>query len=305
MNTTNKGTVLIVDDEPPMRRLLCEYLEPEGYTVVTAQDGAEAWEILDRGTMEFDVLVTDRNMPRMNGLELLAKVKHDVRFKDLPVIFQTAHAAREEIVEGLRAGVYYYLAKPYDRLVLLALVAEAIEESRQRRELQEQARQHNRALDMLYGGEFRLRTLEDAKYLAPLLAQLSCDPARVVTGLLELLINAIEHGNLGITYAEKGELVKHGVWQQEVERRLGLPEYRDKFVLVDLLREPNQTTFTITDMGQGFDAQKYLTLDPDRLVHVHGRGIAISRMLSFDSVEYHGCGNQVVTVVRAAPAGRH
>lgn len=295
---TKTFKVLVADDEPYMRELLREYLEPEGYIVETAEDGAVAWDKLNASPDQFDVLVTDRNMPNMNGLQLLSNVKHDARFESLPVIFQTAYAAREEMVEGLRAGVYYYLAKPYERQVLVALVSSAIEEKQRIRRLREEVTHHDKAYALLHQGEFRCRTLAEVHQLTALLGQLSCNPGRVVGGLSELLLNALEHGNLGIKYAEKGELVMAGQWQQEVEKRQQLPEFRDKYVSVALLRDPAQTIFTITDQGEGFDVSKYLTFDPDRAVDVHGRGIAMARMMSFDSVEYLGRGNQVIAVVR-------
>lgn len=291
-------TILVVDDETHMRELLVEFLEPEGYTVVCAEDGAAAWELLNRRDTRFDVLVTDRNMPNMNGLELLGKIKQDDHFRHLPVIFQTACSARDEVVEGLNAGVYYYLAKPYDRKVLVALIQSAIEDSRQYNLLEEEVCKLGQALSMMRSCQFRYRTLAETRSLVPLLSRLSCDPGRVGYGLSELLVNAVEHGNLGITYQEKGELVTTGTWEQEVERRVDLPENRDKYVDVELTCHPGQTIFTITDMGNGFKPEKFLEFDPERALDVHGRGIALSRRMSFDSLEYRGCGNQVVAIVR-------
>lgn len=298
MTTTTTGTILVVDDEPHMRELLCEFLEPEGYTIITAEDGAAAWQLMDTTDTRFDVLVTDRSMPNMNGMELLGKVKQDERFRSLPVIFQTACATRDEVVEGLNAGVYYYLAKPYDRKILIALVKSAVEDSQRQNVLQEEVCKLGQALSMMRGCQFQYRTLAETRSLVPLLSRLSCDPVRVVYGLSELLINAVEHGNIGITYEEKGQLVTAGTWEQEVERRATSQEHRDKYVLVELVCEPGQTTFTITDMGNGFAPEKFLEFDPARAMDVHGRGIALSRMMSFDHLEYRGRGNQVVAIVR-------
>lgn len=290
--------VLIVDDDLMMREILSVYLEPGGYQVVSASDGLEAWEILQNAPEPFDVLVTDREMPNMNGMELLAKVKGDSRFDHLPVIFQTGLTSREEIVDGINAGVYYYLTKPYEQKVLLALINAAIGDERRYRSLEEQAKRHVKTLNLLHQGEFRFRTLQDVYEMSALLSHLSCQPERVVSGLSELLLNALEHGNLGITYSEKSELVTEGIWQQEVERRQELPEFRERFITVELLREPSRTTFKITDQGKGFNPEKYMQFDPERATDVHGRGIAMSRMMSFDSLEYLGCGNQVLAWVQ-------
>lgn len=289
--------VLVVDDDLMMREILGIYLEPGGYEVVSASDGQEAWDILQHSATPFDVLVTDREMPAMNGMQLLAKVKADPRFDRLPVIFQTGLTSRDEIVEGINAGVYYYLTKPYEQKVLLALIDAAIGDERRYRSIGEQAKRYVKTLELLHQGEFRFRSLHDVYEMSALLSHLSCQPEKVASGLSELLLNAVEHGNLGITYAEKSEFVLEGVWQHEVERRLQLPEYRERYVTVELLREPASTTFKITDQGKGFNPEEYMEFDPLRATDVHGRGIAMSRLMSFGSVEYLGCGNQVVARV--------
>jgi len=297
-----RARVLVVDDDQLMREILCDFLAPAGYAIESAGDGAEAWEILNRSPHPFDVLVTDRDMPRMNGMELLAKVKSDARFNRMPVIFQTSMSAVEEIAEGINAGVYYYLTKPYEQKVLLALVDTAIGELRRYRELGDQTKRYVHSLRLLDSGEFRFRTLQEVYEMTSLLAFLSCHREKVVAGLSELLLNAVEHGNLGITYAEKSELVTEGLWQQEIERRQQTPEFRDLFVTVQLTRAPERTTFRIIDQGKGFDPAKYLNFDPERATDVHGRGIAMSRLMSFSTVEYQGCGNEVVAVAETAPA---
>lgn len=285
--------VLVIDDEPFMRAVLTEYLAPEGYEITLAKQGCEAWQLLQNSSEPFDVVISDRKMPLMNGMELLKKIKSDPKLKNTPVIFQTGLVKREEVEEGIMAGVYHYLEKPYDPKVLLSLVSNAVEEHRMNRELQQASQDRQLLEDMLACGEFRCRTLEQARQMTPFLAQLCPQPDRVVTGLSELLVNAIEHGNLGIDYQEKTRLLANGIWKEEVERLLETPEHRDKFVLIRLERDDSRICFTISDQGQGFDPSSYLDFDPARLTHSHGRGIAMSRMFSFDLVEYLGCGNRV------------
>ncbi len=297
-NKEVKGNVLIADDDRVMREILRHYLESSNYAVQTASDGALAWQMLDKAESAFDIVVTDYNMPHMNGMELLAKIKGDPRFYDLPVIFQTAIASREAIIEGVRAGIYHYLTKPYDEKTLLAFVDAAIEDNRRHTALKDKAADKKIALGLVYKAEFRFQSLNEARDLASLLSEMSCNPTRVVTGLSELLLNAVEHGNLGISYQEKTELVTQGRWRQEVDRRLREPEYKDRFVNVKVFKESaTRTTFTIKDQGQGFDHAKYLKFVPELATQIHGRGIAMSRMLSFDSLEYVGNGNQVIAII--------
>jgi hypothetical protein len=120
-----------------------------------------------------------------------------------------------------------------------------------------------------------------------------------VLGLTELMVNAVEHGNLGITYREKSALNEKGNWRDEVDRRLALPENADRFATICMRRAADGISFTILDRGDGFDWQSYLEMCPERAFDSHGRGIAMSRMLSFTSVEYSGNGNTVCATVAA------
>ena len=116
-------------------------------------------------------------------------------------------------------------------------------------------------------------------------------------GLSEMLLNAVEHGNVGITYEEKTGLMAEGMWEQEVLRRLALPENADKQVHVHYEKTHHEILLSIRDEGPGFDWACYLDLSLERASDSHGRGIAMSKMLSFDEISYLGCGNQVVCKV--------
>ena len=135
--------------------------------------------------------------------------------------------------------------------------------------------------------------MDEARDLATLLSNICPDPQRVVVGMSELLINAVEHGNLGITYNEKGVLKEQGTWLDEVEKRLGMPEYSNRKVTVKMHKNNQKIDFTICDEGEGFEYCDFLEMDPDRAFDNHGRGIAMSRLLSFDELEYLGKGNEV------------
>jgi hypothetical protein len=106
----------------------------------------------------------------------------------------------------------------------------------------------------------------------------------------------VEHGNLGITYEEKTALIDAGAWEGEVARRLQLPENCDKRAKIAFERAEGEVRYRIEDCGAGFDWRRYLEISPARAFHTHGRGIAMSRNLSFDRLEYFGAGNQVLAI---------
>jgi len=298
-----KSKILAVDDEELNLDLITIHLTRAGYEVIVAQDGLIALERLEEHP-DVDVIVLDRMMPNMDGMAFLAHVRAAERFRDIPVIMQTAAAASEQVLQGIKAGVYYYLTKPYDDELLLSIVKSALQASRSKKKMKEEVKSQRRMLGLMEQSVFRFRTLEDAKSLSYYIASCFPEPEKVVYGLNELLINAVEHGNLGISYAEKTKLVLSGCWLQEVERRLASPETREKAARLTFQASKEAVTVHIEDEGKGFDWKKYLELSPERAADPHGRGIASSRLMSFDSLEYLGAGNEVVCKVflnRACP----
>jgi CheY-like chemotaxis protein/anti-sigma regulatory factor (Ser/Thr protein kinase) len=295
--------ILIVDDDEFVRTLTQDVLEQVGYSIETVGDGAEAWKKIDREPDLFDLILLDKRMPGMDGIALLKRIKADARLNELPVILLTGDSEQEDILEGLAEGAFYYLTKPSTEHVLKLVVRNALEDLRQKRELRGLIGKQANNLTLLYRAEFRFRTLSEARDLALLLADASMDAARTVNGYAELLINAVEHGNLGITYAEKGRLMREDRWEVEVEERLQHPRYSARTVHVALEKTAAVISVIITDQGEGFDWQAYVDFSPERVFDLHGRGIAMSKALSFDSMEYLGCGNRVIATVRLPGAG--
>jgi len=289
--------ILAVDDEEFNLDILNDYLDDAGYRVVSAVDGLEALERL-REHPDVNVIVLDRMMPRMDGMAFLKEVKADPQFKDIPVIMQTAAASPQQMAEGIKAGVFYYLTKPYEDEMLLGIVRSAIADARSKAELREEVASSHTALGLLQRAEFQFRKLEEAKNLSAFIANCFPDPQCAVLGLYELMLNAIEHGNLGISYDEKTSLVMEGKWHDEVLSRLELDEYKDLFATVVYEQIDGSIVVKIRDQGKGFDWEKYLEISPESAMDPHGRGIATSKMLSFDDLHYTGIGNEVVCTVK-------
>ncbi len=288
-----KIKILAVDDEEFNLDIITEYLGDAGFDVVCAQDGVIALEQLKRNP-DVDVIVLDRMMPNMDGMAVLKCLHEDKLFQDVPIIMQTAAASSKQIQEGIEAGVYYYLAKPYNEALLLSIVRAALKDSVGRRDLREQVQKQRRTLGLMERGRFRFRTLEETNNLSYFIANCFPEPEYMVYGLNELMVNAVEHGNLGITYNEKMELSLVGGWQAEIERRLALPEYKNKYAILEYIANEQEITVSIRDQGQGFEWKNYLELSPNRATDPNGRGIAIAKMKSFPLLEYKGCGNEVV-----------
>lgn len=290
--------ILVVDDNQLDRELLEAYFSSTSYELDFAVDGVDAMALLDHNRGKYDAVLLDRSMPRMSGMELLTHIKQDPSTRMMPVILQTAAGAPEEVLEGIRAGAYYYLTKPYDAQTMRAVVETAVQDYAEYKDLQRRVRTGVEWLELIQNATFHVRTVEQARDCASVLVNACPDPEAAVVGLTELLVNAVEHGNLGITYEDKTALNASGTWDAEVQRRLELPENADKRVVLTIDRTADELRFTIRDQGPGFDWKKYLEVQPSRVFDNHGRGIAIARAMSFNRVEYRGSGNEVAAVVK-------
>ncbi len=109
--------ILIVDDFSTMRRIVKNLLRDLGFNnTQEADDGVTALPMLKNG--EFDFVVTDWNMPGMQGIDLLRNIRADANLKHLPVLMITAEAKREQIIEAAQAGVNGYIVKPFTAATL-------------------------------------------------------------------------------------------------------------------------------------------------------------------------------------------
>ncbi|MDR1452129.1 MAG: response regulator [Helicobacteraceae bacterium] len=110
--------ILVVDDSSTMRRIIKNTLNRLNFKeLLEAENGAQAWEVLSQN-IDVSVLITDWNMPEMNGLELVKKVRSEQKYVDLPIIMVTTEGGKTEVITALKAGVNNYIVKPFTPDVL-------------------------------------------------------------------------------------------------------------------------------------------------------------------------------------------
>ncbi|HMU84466.1 MAG TPA: response regulator [Leptospiraceae bacterium] len=286
--------VLIVDDDPLIVDLVLQIFADSSHRVFKAANATEAENLVH--SENISLIILDWEMPGRSGIDLLRDLKRDRKYKYLPVIMLTSRSDEADVKAGIGAGAFYYLTKPFDKRILMALVDSATNDFKAIR-IREQP-DPSVIYSCARSSVFEFRTPEEAVELAKWLARMCPDAQGAQLGLQEILVNAIEHGNLGIAYEEKTQLVQKQALYAEMRRRLLIEPYASRRARVTFEKRESSYSFFIEDQGEGFDFDMFLSLTPERAFSEHGRGIAIARYLCFDELDYVAPGNKVHAVIR-------
>ena len=299
---SDKPKALLAEDDRAQRILLERRLGAIGYEVISTEDGMQALDKIGELGPQLDVIVLDREMPNMDGIEVVKRLKEIPGLGAIPVVMQTSADQPHQIQEGIDAGVFYYLIKPVEQALLASVLSAALRESRLKRSLSTELLRQRQASGLIESCTLKYRTLAEAEEIASFFASCFPNPDRVLGGLLELLYNAVEHGNLGIGYEGKTILLREKRLEEEIVRRLNLTDFAALNAEATFKRKADGLYVQITDQGKGFDWRQYLRVNSARASDSHGRGIAQANLLSFDKLVYNTTGNQVMGIVHTAQA---
>ena len=122
----NQKLILLVDDDELCLKILTQYLDEAQYSYVTCKDGQLAWNYLQQDPDKFFVVLSDRIMPKLHGLQLLAHMKKNGL--KIPLVLFSGIASKEERCEAIAQGVYDFLYKPISKELLLALLKKIIKQ---------------------------------------------------------------------------------------------------------------------------------------------------------------------------------
>lgn len=295
MKTPRRYNVLAVDDDEINLMILTKCVQETGYTVISFESGDAAWDYLVNNPKSIDIAILDKMMPGMSGIDLLRRIKASDVLKHIPVIMQTGDVGVMQMREALETGAYYYLTKPFHPHILSAILNSAANECLVREELVAQvSSDHSQFMRLMHEGDFVIKTHAEASILAATISQAAVYPEFVAVGLLELLSNAIEHGNLEIGYQKKNRCLIANRWKEEIEVRASNPQFGLRVVHVHLEKNLSGLHVIIRDEGKGFDWTNYMYQDQstNNLSEPNGRGIA-KAFIMLDDLRYAGNGNEV------------
>lgn len=284
--------ILIVEDEPEILSLMKEALEIQKFDVFASSSGNEGLDAFYQ--YKPDIVITDIQMPGMDGLELLKKIRE--ASTDVIVIVITGHGSENYALKALDLKANNYLKKPFKPSELCNVIKKyelIIRERTLEREISSYFIRKN--FLMQFGNDIGLVAIVADRLMLETGGKIHPkDRLGIHLGLVELIYNAIEHGNLAVTFDETTEIVsREGSTFNLLKLRLQNPELAARRVSVEFDMNTEFCQWIISDQGDGFDFTRLPVMGNENpLLLEHGRGIYLSK-LQFDEFEYMGKGNIV------------
>lgn len=286
----SKPRVLVVDDQEALRTLLARLLDREGFDPVQAEDGAQAVELYKSEAPL--VVVSDIMMPKMDGLTLLNEIRRIDR--NATVILMTGQGNEDVLLKALRGGATNFFKKPF-------AVRELIEEIRKVVEFRLEAARSSLFSPLLVE-ETKTFVMPRADspffpIINQITLQLPCilpaeDILNLKIGIEEVITNAIEHGNLGITFEEKSKAIQEGRLADLIAAKGRESDAAGRRVRITSRLSPQRFEITIRDDGRGFNWRSLPAVEPENLLAFNGRGLFLTKIY-FDEVAFNDAGNEV------------
>jgi len=291
--------ILVVDDSPTQLRQIQFLLEREGFVVQSAADGVQATaSIEDNMPM---LVVTDLQMPEMNGLELVASLKETI--PSLPVILTTSQGSEEIASQALKAGAASYVPKRELNDTLIPVLQQVMA-------VNKAAKSIPKVVKNAIESNITLEVTNDEAQIPDIISRLELpmveldlfdegERMQIAMALDEALLNAMIHGNLEVS-SELRQSDDGAPYVNMIAKRKKEAPYNERKVTIKLEASNDQVTFTIRDDGPGFDAAALRDpTDPENIERAGGRGLLLINAF-MDEVSHNELGNEIRMVKRKA-----
>ena len=296
MNLNGDQTRLLAIDITDTTQLRLEAATNELNLTITKSTEIKPYKAqIETKTFQVIVLNLDET-----GLKNLVKLKRRSKTESVPVIMMDYESNHAKQLEAFKKGAFQIIQSENNKQQIKLIILSGLNSINNFHRLTLSIKDIQHSLTYLDQANFSFHTISEAQKLAQTLSFTCQESTKVAMGLTEILVNAVEHGNLELSYQDKTLHQANNTWQKELQKRQKLPKYKDKFVSVKVRRIDCMIEFTVMDQGKGFDFTKFMTIDPEKIDQSHGRGISIARLISFDQLEYESPGNKVIMSAKAA-----
>lgn len=293
--------ILFIGNERPYLESVANYVKEHGFPNYKILNYDTAFSELITYPENYTAIILETDGERDDAFNILKKISTSSVLKTLPIILypeaESQELAAELIEMAIKQGVRYCLPQPGNQPLTIQILQAAAQDYERHLGWQQTPKQE-KAVYCLESAFFKFKTLQDAHAVALFIAEACPNPRLAIVGITEILVNAIEHGNLGITSEEKEDLLREeNAWLQEIERRLKLPQNNNKYVEVHITRDPQELRLKVKDQGKGFNWRDIDKFKRDMMFNTHGRGITMAKNLIFKEVRYMGVGNEVECII--------
>ncbi len=278
MNTDNNLSILAVDDDPLNLEILATSLTREGHMVDCVTNGGDALLALNDRPSRYDLVLLDKMMPVMDGDECLSRIKKCGSLAGIPVIMQTASIGEEDIQSSLELGAASYITKPFTKKDLVAAIESVLNARVKEADVIVTRKKPNET----YGSiNLKLKTISKALQVKHSIVEYFGLSESKEGAIGELLVDAIQYGNVGLTKAEREILLEQGKWEEEINDRARSSERRHRSVSINLIRTNRYDEISVTHEGRKFNWRDYTETESPKY------------FTKFDDIEFDASGKTI------------
>ena len=289
--TSDVPVVIAVCDEDAVDGFDPSALSCDDFRVLVVDSFDAIWPQVQENSDAFQCLLFGPSSDAAQHAAMLAEFLSQHTSADIPVV-SILRSCNEEISSNLLvSGMTSVHTVAEDLIDLRVMLAEVTQDFQHVTSLQNYPLKILETLD-LQSGQIEFRTRTEAKEIVKAFSYALNGHSEIALGLLELLVNAVEHGCLEIGHKLKGTLIEKGTLTREIRRRRKTPEYKDRTVSIAWQTEADRLKIVITDPGKGFDTRNVGKLDETRLADKNGRGLVLAKNY-FNSISFNDAGNIV------------
>lgn len=296
-DTHNPKRLLMIGISSGQQYYISQLLDYPGLLIDFARNSHHAQIFIEElGGSSYDLLWYDEDTMHNGDWEFLKVFTAQNQGEFAPVILQT-QPDTNIFKQALAHGIYYFVTKPFTQENLVSVITSALNGLSNFNSINRFVADYKQSITLFRHAIFHARTHAEARSLAATLSYLSQKQEKTSLGLLELMNNAIEHGNLDFGFESKAELIDSGQFESEISKRQKEDEYRDKYVEISVTFIEQYLEFSIRDFGNGFEFDSYLNPKDFHQSRPNGRGILIAKNYSFENLHYEDGGRLAIARV--------